>query len=68
MSEYTLKLDAEAADQIVVSVLKDHKEICNEIITKLKKEKNLKNHQKTDLADYTIISDALEVVLKYFGE
>lgn len=68
MSEYTLNLDGDTADKLVVSILKDHKEICNEIVTKLKKRTDLKDYEKIDLADYIQISEALEVVLKYFGE
>ena len=68
MSEYTLNLDGDTADKFVVAVLKNHKEISDELIVKLKKKKDLENHQKIDLADYIQISEALEVVLKYFGE
>lgn len=68
MSEYTLNLDGDTADKLVVSVLKDHKEICDDYIKNLKKEKDLKDHQKVDLVDYIKTSEALEVVLKYFGE
>ena len=68
MSDYNLKLDGDTADKLVVSVLKDHKEICDEIITKLKSKVTLENHEKIDLVDYVKTVEAMEEVLKYFGE
>jgi hypothetical protein len=68
MNEYVLKLDGEQADKLVLTVIKDHKETCDEFIEKLKSLDDLLDHQKIDLADYIRFSEAMKVVLEYFGE
>lgn len=68
MNFYNLQLEAEQADQLVVTVIKDHKETCDEFVENLKNQTDLKNHQKIDLADYIRFSEAMKIVLEYFGE
>ena len=68
MNYYNLQLEAEQADRLVVTVIKDHKETCDEFVENLKKQTDLKNHQKIDLADYIRFSEAMKTVLEYFGE
>ncbi len=68
MNDYVLNLDGEQADKLVLAVIKDHKETCDEFIEKLKSLDDLLDHQKIDLADYIRFSQAMKVVLEYFGE
>ncbi len=68
MNDYVLNLDGEQADKLVLTVIKDHKETCDEFIEQLKSQDELLDHQKIDLADYIRFSQAMKVVLEYFGE
>ncbi len=68
MNDYVLNLDGEQADKLVLTVIKDHKATCDEFIEQLKSQDKLLDHQKIDLADYIRFSQAMKVVLEYFGE
>lgn len=68
MMHYNLQLEAEQADKLVLTVIKDHKATCDEFIEQLKSQDDLLDHQKIDLADYIRFSQAMKVVLEYFGE